>query len=70
MTNLSQKSRVVYSAWKLTHSVSWGCDCKDTEDGLEQRQKWIIAWSTCCSYIFIAAKEAIEAISGRILDKW
>ena len=33
--NLCQKSRIFYFAWKLKNRVSRGCDCKDTEEGLE-----------------------------------
>ena len=55
-TNLSQKTWILHFAWKLVHRVSWGCDWKNTEQGLEERQKWLIVLSACCSYIFIVAK--------------
>ena len=38
-TNLSQKSWILDFVWKLVHEVSWGCDCKDTEEGLEANIK-------------------------------
>ena len=37
--NLSRKSWILHFAWKLVHKVSWGCDCKDTEEGLEANIK-------------------------------
>ena len=51
--------------------MSWGCDCKNTEQALEEKiqiNKLIIVWSACCSYIFIVAKP--ESINQRMLDKW
>ena len=30
-------SSILHSAWKLVHRVSWGCDCKNTEQGLEEK---------------------------------
>ena len=38
-TNLSQKTWILHFAWKLVHRVSWGCDCKNTEQGLEKKIK-------------------------------
>ena len=38
-TNLSRKTWIPHSAWKLVHRVSWGCDCKNTEQGLEEKIK-------------------------------
>ena len=38
-TNLSQKIRILHFAWKLVHTVSWECDCKNTEQGLEEKIK-------------------------------
>ena len=36
-TNLSQKSPIVYFAWKMTQRVSREYDCKDTKEGLKQK---------------------------------
>ena len=38
-TNLSQETWILYFAWKLVHRVSSGCDCKNTEQGLEEKIK-------------------------------
>ena len=40
-TNLSQKTWILHFAWKLVHRVSWGCDCKNGEQGLEEKSKMI-----------------------------
>ena len=37
--NLSRKSRIVYPVWKLTQNVYRGYDCKDNEEGLEEKTK-------------------------------
>ena len=55
-TNLSQKTWILHFAWRPVHRVSWGWDCKNTEQGLEEKIKWIIILSACCSYVFIVAK--------------
>ena len=36
-TNLNRKTWILHFAWKLVHRVSWGCDWKNTEQGLEER---------------------------------
>ena len=33
--NLSRKSWILHFSWKQVHEVSWGCNCKDTEEGFE-----------------------------------
>ena len=38
-TNLSRKTWILHFVWKLLHRVSWGCDCKNTEQGLEEKIK-------------------------------
>ena len=35
--NLSGKSWILHFTWKLVHWVSWRCDCKNTEQGLEAK---------------------------------
>ena len=55
-TNLSQKTWILHFAWKLVHRVSWGCNCTNTEQGLEEKIKMNIVLSACCSYIFVVAK--------------
>ena len=68
--NLSWKSQIVYFAWKLTHRISGGCDSQDTEEGSEAKTK-MNNCIKCLSLIFLSkVKVKIEAISGRILDKW
>ena len=37
LANLSRKSQILYFPWNLTHRVSWGCDCKDTEKSLKAK---------------------------------
>ena len=44
--NLSRKSWILHFAWKLVRRVSWGCDCKNTEQGLEAK----IKMSNCIKY--------------------
>ena len=55
-TNLSGKTWILHFAWKLVHRVSWRCGWKNTEQGLEERKKWLIVLSACYSYIFIVKK--------------
>ena len=38
-TNLSQKIWIIYFSWKLVHRVSWGPECKNTEQRLEEKTK-------------------------------
>ena len=54
--NLSRETSILHFAWKLLHTVSWGCDWKNTEQGLEEKIEWLIVLSACCSYIVIIAK--------------
>ena len=35
----SKKLFFFYFSWKLVHRVSWRCDCKDSEEGLEAKIK-------------------------------
>ena len=34
-----KKSWILHHAWKLVHRISWGCDCKDIEEGLQAKIK-------------------------------
>ena len=56
--NFSQESWIIYFARKLVHKVFWGCDCTDSEEGLQTNIKnnTVIVWSACCSYFLIASK--------------
>ena len=38
-TNLSRKIWILYFAWKLVHRFSWGFDCRNTEQSLEEKIK-------------------------------
>ena len=46
--------KVEFFTWKLVQKISWGCDYKDTVEGLEA--KCITALSASYSYVFIVAK--------------
>ena len=37
--NLSRERWILHFAWKLVYRVFWGCDCKNTEEGLEAKIK-------------------------------
>ena len=64
--NLSRERWILHFAWKLVNKVSWGCDCKNTEEGLLEKYRG----SACCSYVFIVTKCKSWSNQKIMLDKW